>query len=240
MLTRPDMRHRLFKQVTGRVLDVGCGIAVESISLAIDNDCEVYCLDINEELLIQARKTAQDCKVEKKIEFILADANQLSFTSSYFDVIMFKTSLHHLAKWKEVLSKTKKWLKTGGIIYLEEPLKTNPIASFAVRMYYSLASPLLHIHERPDPDQWPFEPRELLKEVGKYFDIEHVSYHHYISHLFSKAAKYAKLSILSKFFQDLKNKTQRLDLYIQSHPKLQRYCSVIIIQARKNHGLVDT
>lgn len=240
MLTRPDMRHKLFKRFTGRVLDIGCGVAAEGIRLAIYNNCEVYCIDINEELLIQSRKTAQDSKVEKKIEFILADANQLSFKLSYFDVIMFKTSLHHLVTWKEILSKAKGWLKTGGIIYIEEPLKTNPIASFAVRLYYSLASPLLNIHERPDPNQWPFEPRELLKEVGKNFDIEHISYHHFISHLFSKAARYAKHSILSKYFQGLTNKTQKLDFYVQSHPKLQRNCSVIIIQARKNHGLVDT
>ncbi len=235
VVTLPEIRHRLFNEFGGRVLDVGCGTATESIRLALDNGCEVYGVDNKQESLTQARKTAQESKVENKVEFILADANEISFRPSYFDIIMFKSSLHHLVTWKEVLSKAKEWLKTGGILYLEEPLKTNPIASLGVRMYYSIASPLLNIHEKPDPNQWPFDPRELIKEVEQRFDIEHISYHGFISTLLSKVANYAKNPFFSILFQGLSNATIGLDMFVQFSPRLQRYCSLIVIKARKNN-----
>ena len=232
--TLSTTRHSLFNEFAGTVLDVGCGEATESIRLAMKG-CKVYCVDNKKELLTKARKNAAECKIEDKLEFILADANQMSFTSTYFDVIMFKSSLHHVAKWKDVLSKAKEWLKTGGIIYLEEPLRTNPIASLAVRMYYSLAGPILNIHERPDPDKWPFDPRELLEEVEKHFVIEQVSYHGFISNLFNKATNYAKHPALRNIFQGLSNATIGIDLTVQSNPRLRRYCSMIIIQGRKKN-----
>lgn len=234
MPTRSKTRHELFRNVNGTVLDIGCGIALESIRLAKNNNCEVYCLDINKDHLMQSREIAQNYGIDSKIDFILADANHLNFKSSLFDLIMFKAALHHLKIWKCVLSRVKEWIKPGGMIYLEEPLKTNPIATLTVYLYYTLAGSFLNIHERPDPDQWPFDPRELICEIRNQFVIKHISYHLFISNLFKKAAKYAKLPILSKIFKRLVEITKLLDSYVQSHPIWQRYCSVIIIQAQKN------
>jgi len=222
----------LSQQPNGRVLDVGCGRAGRSIELAMRNDCEVYCLDFDREALIQARKTARDCQVEEKLEFLLTDATQLNFPTACFDLIIFKASLHHLVTWKAILSRARDWLKSGGTIYLEEPLRTNPIGNLAARLYYSFGSSLLFVHERPEP-QYPFDPEELLNEVRKYFEICHVSYHYFLRHLFEKAASYAHHSMVIKGFRELAKKAYRLDSFVETHPTLQKYCTVIIIQGKK-------
>ena len=222
----------LSQQPKGRVLDVGCGHAGRSIELARRNNCEFYCLDLDRAALIQARRTARDCQVEKKLEFLLADVTQLNFPSTCFDLIIFKASLHHLLSWKAILSRARDWLKSGGTIYLEEPLRTNPIGNLAVYLYYSVGSSFLFVHERPE-SEWPFDPKDLLREVRKHFKICHVSYHYFLRHLFEKAANFAQHSMVVKIFRELAKKAHRLDHYVEAHPILQKYCTVIIIQGTK-------
>ena len=226
------IRHSAFEKFRGRILDVGCGNGAHSIDLLQNNhECHVIGIDIDPCLLEKARQTARELDVADRVEFILEDGNKMKFPPSEFDAIFFRAALHHLASWKEVLSETKYWLKGGGILYLEEPLKNNPIAKFGLRVFYSVGSLFLNVHKRPDKNQWPFDPSELLEEVARHYRIKHVSYHGFLSSLFAIASNYARNAATREFLNRMSSATIGIDLLVECSPHLQRWCSIVIIQA---------
>ena len=63
------------------VLEVGCGIGTTACYLATEYGCQVAVVDISEKMLARAMNRAKKRGVETRVEFRVADAQQLPFVN---------------------------------------------------------------------------------------------------------------------------------------------------------------
>ena len=111
------------------------------------------------------------------IDFLLMDANNLSFKDKSFDMVYGEAILHHL-NFEQSLSEIYRVLKKGGRIFFNEPLGINPISKI-IRYLTPRAR---------TPDEKPLGNKEI-KTIEKFFDVTF-----YYEQLFS-----VPIGILSQF-----------------------------------------
>ncbi len=95
----------------GRVLDVGAGygIAVELISPYVD---EAFLLEIEGAMAEKAWERLGSSRVH----IVVGDASSLPFRDSYFDLVYFFDSLHHIPGRIEALKEGVRVLRDGGLL----------------------------------------------------------------------------------------------------------------------------
>ncbi|MDK2371766.1 MAG: class I SAM-dependent methyltransferase [Candidatus Korarchaeota archaeon] len=95
----------------GRVLDVGAGygIAVELISPYVD---EAFLLEIEGAMAEKAWERLGSSRVH----VVVGDASSLPFRDSYFDLVYFFDSLHHIPSRIEALKEGVRVLRDGGLL----------------------------------------------------------------------------------------------------------------------------
>jgi ubiquinone/menaquinone biosynthesis C-methylase UbiE len=105
-----------------RLLSLGSGISNNEIELAKHTKIfkEVVCLDIADNLLeIAAKKAAKNNL--KNIKFITKNIDDFEFKKNDFDIIFFKSSLHHFDKVEALLSgRIKNAIKPNGFLIINE------------------------------------------------------------------------------------------------------------------------
>jgi ubiquinone/menaquinone biosynthesis C-methylase UbiE len=105
-----------------KLLSLGSGICNREIELAEHSNLfkEVVCVDIAENLLqIAARNAAK--KNVCNIKFITKNIYDFKFKENYYDIVFFKSSLHHFDKIENFLSgKIKHTLKSDGFLIINE------------------------------------------------------------------------------------------------------------------------
>jgi ubiquinone/menaquinone biosynthesis C-methylase UbiE len=93
------------------VLDVGCGVGATPCYLAKTIGCRVMGVDLLEKMVEQSQKRAKSLDVEDLVEFKVADARQLPFEDSTFDVVLIESVNvffeNKLAAMKEYVRVTK-------------------------------------------------------------------------------------------------------------------------------------
>lgn len=99
----------------GKLLEVGCGIGVDSIQLA---KCgfEVTAVDLTENALAVARQFAQQRGVS--IDFRLGNAETLDFPDATFDAVYSFGVLHHTPDIQQAVAEVHRVLKPGGTAYV--------------------------------------------------------------------------------------------------------------------------
>jgi len=105
-----------------RLLSLGSGICNPEIKLAKNNHIfkEVVCVDIADNLLQIAEKKATKNNI-KNIKFIAKNIDDFEFNENDFDIIFFKSSLHHFDKIDSLLSgRIQKVLKPDGLLIINE------------------------------------------------------------------------------------------------------------------------
>jgi ubiquinone/menaquinone biosynthesis C-methylase UbiE len=100
---------------SGKLLEIGCGIGVDSIQLA---KCgfDVTAVDLTENALAVAKDYAKLRGVE--IDFQLANAEQLPFEDDTFDVVYSFGVLHHTPDIEASVREVHRVLKPGGKAYI--------------------------------------------------------------------------------------------------------------------------
>jgi SAM-dependent methyltransferase len=98
------------------VLEAGCGVGAQTITLARQNpDVRILSVDISEESLETAK-----IKIDKSgftnVTFQQADIFELDFAAETFDHIFLCFVLEHLPNPEEALQALKRVLKTGGTL----------------------------------------------------------------------------------------------------------------------------
>jgi len=125
-----------------RVLDLGCGNQSFAITLIIGGgiDCllsaklvgptgKVYGLDMTEEMILLARKNAEDASVTN-VEFLLGSIDSIPLPDDSIDIIISNCVINLATDKDIVLLETYRVLKKGGklavsdIIFLKEPAKS--------------------------------------------------------------------------------------------------------------------
>ena len=105
-----------------KLLSLGSGICNREIELAKHSTIfkEVVCVDIAENLLQIAAKNAIQNNVTN-IKFINKNIDDFDFDENEFDIVFFKSSLHHFDKIDTFLpGKIKHTLKSNGLLIINE------------------------------------------------------------------------------------------------------------------------
>jgi ubiquinone/menaquinone biosynthesis C-methylase UbiE len=99
----------------GRLLEVGCGIGVDSIQLA---KCgfTVTAVDLTENALQVAKEFAEHRDVE--IDFQLGNAERLEFADKTFDAVYSFGVLHHTPDIEAAVGEVRRVLEPGGTAYV--------------------------------------------------------------------------------------------------------------------------
>jgi SAM-dependent methyltransferase len=103
-----------------RVLEAGCGVGAQTITLAANSpDAHIISVDISESSLAQARKKIEDAGLTN-VSFQQGDIFHLPFAPESFDHVFVCFVLEHLARPVDALQCLKRLLKIGGTITVIE------------------------------------------------------------------------------------------------------------------------
>ena len=161
---------------------------------------KLTCINISEAELEKGKLLAKEVNFE--IEFILMDANNLTFKDETFDVVFGGAILHHL-NIELVVNQIHRVLKPNGEIVFLEPLNLNPI--------YKLYRKLNPKERTPDEHALVKKDFKLLREK--------FSFNHYFFDFFSVIFGFISLKLfgdknydnfINKFGFELDNLTTKL------------------------------
>lgn len=102
------------------LLEVGCGIGTTSCYLASEYGCRVLAVDVSERMIARATERAKKRGVDTRVEFKVADAQQLPFEDARFDVVIDESVMAFIAHKRKALSEYVRVAKSGGHIGLNE------------------------------------------------------------------------------------------------------------------------
>jgi SAM-dependent methyltransferase len=114
MADRDPLLHRARLLRPDRVLDVGCGCGAFTVQLAVDC-AHVTAIDISDTLLHRCRTERH----RENIDYQLMDGRQMGFPNDSFDLVVCRSTLHHVLDWEHVLDEIIR--VTRADILIEEP-----------------------------------------------------------------------------------------------------------------------
>lgn len=119
---RKEFAELSSKYTSKRVLEIGCGLGIYTISAAFKGAI-VSAIDISDYAIKEAQKRANNENL--KIDFRVMDAENLKFKDGEFDLVYGLGILHHL-NLKAVIPEIHRVLRKGGKAIFIEPMAHNP------------------------------------------------------------------------------------------------------------------
>ena len=107
-----------------RVLDLGCGVGRNSISIAKeykDADCIIDCVDILELAIKKLKANADEYGVLSNIRGIVESIEEFAIQENYYDLILAVSSLEHVETEKDFVDKLveiRNGIRENGIVCL--------------------------------------------------------------------------------------------------------------------------
>lgn len=103
----------------GRIIDVGCGFGATNIVLAqAFPQAEVVGIDLSDPLLRLAERRAQEAGLAERVRFVKADAHQLPYDDSSFDVAINAYMVHLVADPVAMLDEIERVLAPAGHLFI--------------------------------------------------------------------------------------------------------------------------
>ena len=139
------------------VLDVGCGVGRTACYIAKRYDCRVIGVDIYEGMIDRSNERAKREGVENRVEFKVADAQDLPFNDAFFDAVIGESITAFPEDKQRAVSEYVRVTKPGGYVGFNETtwIKTPPPELAEYFTHLSGAKP-------ETSDGW----RELLESSG--------------------------------------------------------------------------
>lgn len=134
--TKSMLREWMRKCEGHSVLDYCCGTGVTSVELA-EAGANVVGIDIAADEVAAAQARAVEAGVSARTQFVVMDAENLTFPDRSFDFIVCNGVLHHL-DLERAYPELSRVLKPGGQIICLEALGYNPI----IQLYRTLTPKL--------------------------------------------------------------------------------------------------
>ncbi len=124
------------KQKIEKALEIGCGLGRGAKILVDKMDFHhVAAFDLEEKLVRWSVKL-RPSSLQDKVDFFVADAQNLPFSTNCFDAVVNYGIIHHVNDWEKCIREISRTLKPGGLFYFEEiypPLYANPIMKRVVK-----------------------------------------------------------------------------------------------------------
>ena len=168
------------------VMDYGCATGTASLAL-LRNGMKAVSVDASAKMLKQVENKAS--LEGLKAETVMCDVEQMPFENKSFDGIMCLGVLHHLPNIPKAIEEQIRVLKTGGMLFISEPLRDKPWISYP---YYSLLEVIKFLVRIIKREKVSTPERTLtdsdIKDIKTIFDhygIEYeITYFIYWSNLF--------------------------------------------------------
>ena len=102
------------------ILDVGCGVGVTPCFLAKRYGCRVVGVDISSRMVERSRERATREKVTERVEFRVADAQDLPFEDNLFDAVITESVTAFPEDKQQAVNEYMRVTKSGGYVGLNE------------------------------------------------------------------------------------------------------------------------
>ena len=96
------------------ILDIGCGTGLLSLKFLQAAKCTLNGIDLAEDMLNIWKDKIEKLNLSNRVKVNLADAMNLEFEDSTFDIIASTVTLHHIKNKQPTLNKIYKFLKPKG------------------------------------------------------------------------------------------------------------------------------
>jgi len=113
------------------VLDVGCGVGVTPCYIAKRFGCRVVGVDISERMVERSKERAKEENIANKVEFRVADAQDLPFEDAVFDAVITESVASFPEDKQKAVKEYVRVTKPGGYVgWLELSWKKQPTREF--------------------------------------------------------------------------------------------------------------
>jgi SAM-dependent methyltransferase len=121
------------------VLDVGCGVGATTCYLAKEYGCRVVGVDLRESMIARSNERARKESVEDRVEFRVADAQDLPFDDAHFDAVIAESVATFIENKPRVVGEYARVAKPGGYAGMNEEIWFKPpptrVVKFAERTW---------------------------------------------------------------------------------------------------------
>ena len=177
---------------------------------------KLTCINISQVELNKGIDNAKDLDFET--DFILMDANKLTFPDNYFDIVYGGAILHHL-DIEQSINHIHRVLKPGGKILFLEPLNMNPL----YKLYRNFNK------KERTPDEHALVQKDLILIRKKF------TFNHYFFDFFTVITGFISLKIYGdkKYANPINKLGYSLDVFFSKVPFLHFLFARAIIYGKK-------
>ena len=108
------------------VLEVGCGVGATACYLAKKHGCHVVGVDLRESMIARSNERAQREDVADRVEFRVADAQDLPFDEALFDAVIGESVATFIEDKQRVVSEYARVTRAGGYVGMNEEIWIKP------------------------------------------------------------------------------------------------------------------
>ncbi|MDY6875110.1 MAG: methyltransferase domain-containing protein [Chloroflexota bacterium] len=109
-----------------RVLEVGCGVGATACYLAKKYNCRVAGVDLRESMIARSNERARKEGVADRVEFRVADAQDLPFDDASFDVVIAESVATFIEGKQRVVNEYARVTRPGGYVGMNEEIWLKP------------------------------------------------------------------------------------------------------------------
>jgi ubiquinone/menaquinone biosynthesis C-methylase UbiE len=115
-------------------LDIGCGTgwAVGQAANLVNDKGLFYCVDLSPKMIEKAKSNFSG---KDNFRFIQANSESIPLDDNFFDIIICTNSFHHYLHADKALKEMHRLLKSGGKLYIVDPLADSWIVKFFDAMH---------------------------------------------------------------------------------------------------------
>jgi phosphoethanolamine N-methyltransferase len=147
-----------------RVLDIGCGIGGPAFVLASKYGANVVGIDIEPQLVEQAKMRAEKLGLSAQCEFVTVEPGPFTFPDNSFDVVFSSGTIMTIEGKKDVFAEVLRILKPGGTFTVYDWTKTEGDYSDDMHYWFKM--------ERITYSMKTFSEYEAMLQETGFVDIE--------------------------------------------------------------------